>query len=346
MGDSYAAGIGAGASQASYLCFRFDGAYGNLLQNALEPRPAIFNWPACCGDTFEKMIDYQFVETTSWTRPGRGVWGESPSVVTLSLGGNDIGFKELVTRCIYGIPGFTWIWNSCADVIAESQKRVNDPSFLDNGVFNVIAKALSVASEREIPNFKLYVLGYAQFFNATTTQCNDVHGLPAPSSLALQEPSYLTEDLRNSLNQIALDLNTGIQAAVLRAATLAPGQVIYVPIDDLYNGHRFCDRTEPNSQDPDTWFLTYDTDPPTATNAQALASAVPALVTNPTTNGGTARNASEFLDYFGTLPSSNNSQALDGIADLAKVFHPKAAGHAAIQQRLYGLVTGVPAGGN
>ena len=64
MGDSYAAGIGAGAEYPRYglrdKCFRFNQSYPQLLQQqSLIPKPQILNFEACCGNTFQEIIDNQ-----------------------------------------------------------------------------------------------------------------------------------------------------------------------------------------------------------------------------------------------------------------------------------------------
>ena len=338
MGDSYAAGIGLGAREDTY-CLRYNGGYGPLIQAALQPQPAKFNWPACSGDKMPQILNDQFNARGGFIRTG--AWGDMPSIVTLHAGGNDILFKELVTRCIYGIPMFT-IDETCDEVIAKSRALVGNPQFLTDGIYAIITKTLQQASQKQIPNFKMFVMGYAQFFNEDTIQCNQVIGLPCPRWLHWSTAQALTQNLRRQLNQLAKDLNAGIEAAVTRAAATNPGSVTFVPIDDLFEGHRFCDRTEPNAKDPETWFITYgtlDKGSPNAddVNAQALLAAMPSLNNYRDKNTANARSLDlgTFINITTTNPAVANSPAALGAAvDVVDVFHPTLAGQQAIMQRL------------
>lgn len=56
---------------------------------------------------------------------------------------------------------------------------------------------------------------------------------------------------------IARKLNTALRTAVRTASIHSPNRVFFVDYDEQFNGHRFCDREEPNPKDPNTWFLTY-----------------------------------------------------------------------------------------
>lgn len=89
---------------------------------------------------------------------------------------------------------------------------------------NIIADPFPALIDREIQallgqvdnaRFKLYVIGYAQFFNPTTTQCENVSfhfwgELP-------ENQRNLTSALRTTMNGLATSLNTQISDAVDRA---------------------------------------------------------------------------------------------------------------------------------
>lgn len=83
LGDSYAAGVGADHEQGN--CFRSVGAYPLLvaadLGLPLEQR-------ACIGATVSDVIDLQLDALGSQTR-----------LVTISVGGNDIGFVKVLSAC-------------------------------------------------------------------------------------------------------------------------------------------------------------------------------------------------------------------------------------------------------
>lgn len=83
LGDSYAAGVGADSERGT--CFRSDGSYPLLVSArlglALEQR-------ACIGATVPDVIDLQI-----------DALGEQTRLVTISVGGNDIGFTKVLSAC-------------------------------------------------------------------------------------------------------------------------------------------------------------------------------------------------------------------------------------------------------
>ncbi|KAL8780179.1 MAG: hypothetical protein Q9213_006577, partial [Squamulea squamosa] len=182
----------------------------------------------------------------------RPPWGSRPEFVTVSMGGNDIGFKELVMLCVYSIVNPTSPFMTCDDAIARSQRLVNSPDFV-NDAMNVIIATLRQGTSRGVPNFKVYVTGYAQFFSERTTQCNTVTF--RPTWLRLRAPEYLTLSRRRTLNKIARDLNAGLRQAVMRVNLGFPpnrNRVFFIDYDAQFSSHRFCDRIEPNPDDPQT----------------------------------------------------------------------------------------------
>ena len=256
MGDSYASGIGSGkhittGGIGDKFCFRFDEAYGPLLENDLEiPK---FNYVACAGETFDKILKNQFVDKPigPFYDKRQALWGK-PGFVTISLGGNDIGFKELVTRCIYGIWFFT-PGKTCDDVIKSSREKIANPDF-QSGFIKVINKALEKGTDAVGPTFKVFVVGYAQFFNEQNPVCNDKQ-LLTPGYLNPHRHGTLTIELRQTLNELARALNAAIQTGIQGVDN--PDQVVYIDYDAAFDTHRFCDRDEPNPTDPETWFITY-----------------------------------------------------------------------------------------
>lgn len=326
MGDSYAAGIGAGRMIQSFFldgtCFRYDEAYPVVLNANLQPRPSRFNFVACSGDKFPEILEEQFRDEPSYLwRPN---WGDKPEFVTLSMGGNDIGFKELVSTCIYSIPIGTLM--SCDQLIVASMERLHSPDFV-RAATRVIITALLKGTARVGPDFKVYVTGYAQFFNEQTTQCNHVSFRRPPAILAKQ---YLTIQRRQKLNLIARELNLALKTAVMTASVGAPNRVFFVDYDAQFNGHRFCDRHEPNAQDPDTWFLTYGSD---EAAIEDFLNSIPRIHDLLSGQSNNTLSESEFNQLISEATGGDQVKAALGEA-LFRVFHPKPAGHQVIAEQL------------
>ncbi|KAF2268661.1 hypothetical protein CC78DRAFT_575645 [Lojkania enalia] len=98
LGDSYGSGIGAGEYTGgpfteNWRCSRFTDAYGQQLHRELnDPEQREFSHKACAGKTAEEIRN-QHVDFDT-------------DLITLSAGGNNVGFSNLVDGCIYRfVPG-------------------------------------------------------------------------------------------------------------------------------------------------------------------------------------------------------------------------------------------------
>ncbi|KAL8891334.1 MAG: hypothetical protein Q9192_005757 [Flavoplaca navasiana] len=331
MGDSYAAGLGAGNQIQAFdaTCLRHDGAYPVLLNGHLQPRPSKFNFVACSGDNFRTIIQKQL--QPAYLRPA---WGDRPEFVSLSMGGNDIGFKELVTLCIYSIPNPMDPFMECDDALARSQRLVNSPDFVNDAI-SVIIATLSQGTNRHGRSFKIYVTGYAQFFNEQTTQCNGVSFRPDFLKRILKAKQYLTMEKRQALNRLARDLNAGLREAVMKASLGAPDRVFFIDYDRHFHGHRFCDRVEPNPNDAETWFFTY------GANQAAIGDFLDSIPQVQEVLSGYSNRTMSYAALLQVIAEAagDNKEKRDILVDLTRVFHPKLAGHRIIERRLRNVVT-------
>src|SRR5438552_1946620 len=93
LGDSYSAGVGAGGyDPSSGICMRSPRSYAPLWVTRHEV--ARFTFVACGGATTTDVRTYQLGGLSSAT-----------TLVTLTVGGNDAGFVDVVTTCILGTDG-------------------------------------------------------------------------------------------------------------------------------------------------------------------------------------------------------------------------------------------------
>ena len=327
MGDSYAAGVGAGTGLPFFrfdTCYRYDGAYPYVLNQNLQPPAETFNFVACSGETFPKIIQNQLIDQASYTRPA---WGSKPEFVTLSMGGNDIDILDLVLNCIYSTRLNTL--EPCETVIQNSQDILASPELAQGArdVLNsVVAKGTKALGST---NFKVFLTGYAQFFNNDTTQCNDVT-FKLGGRLNPFPPEYLTTDRRQTLNKLARDLNVVLKSAVLAASIISPGQVFYIDIDAQFDNHRFCDREEPNPDDPETWFFTVGSNDP---HANSVISSIPGLQNKQVIgNASSADSYAQLIEFLNqrinnsTGAVGNNTGDSDILVEYVRAFHPKVQG--------------------
>jgi lysophospholipase L1-like esterase len=191
LGDSYSSGTGAG-DYFDHLCLRSNRAYPALLAGALGSE---LTFAACSGATTADLLATQL-----------GVLAADTELVTVTIGGNDIGWAEAVRACIAPL-------NDCTDDIAEAEGRIATelPGLLDGAYRGIAGRA---------PNADVYVLGYPRLFNERD-EC-DAFG---QTSIAEQQ----------RMNQGADRL-----AEVLQAKAAEHG-FTYVDVREAFAGHAVCD---------------------------------------------------------------------------------------------------------
>ena len=89
LGDSYASGTGSSGTTLNASCDRRSNAYPNLI--AQQRANTTLTFVACSGATTTDVMSNQISSVTS-----------STNVVTVQIGGNDIGFANLILACTFG----------------------------------------------------------------------------------------------------------------------------------------------------------------------------------------------------------------------------------------------------
>jgi lysophospholipase L1-like esterase len=139
LGDSYSAGNGAGNyDSASGNCHRSFSAYPYLWKNAHSP--ASFADTACSGAT-----------TTDVTAGQLGPLNSGTGLVSLTIGGNDAGFSDVMTTCVTGSD------SDCVNRVSQAEAYAQNtlPGRLD---------ATYGAIRNRAPNAKVVVLGYPHMY--------------------------------------------------------------------------------------------------------------------------------------------------------------------------------------
>ncbi len=94
LGDSYTSGPGIpGQVPGSLLCFRSDHNYPSLLARAINP--ASFTDVSCAGAVTASMTSPQGLAA-----PQFSALGPDDRLVTVGIGGNDVGFASIAVTCI------------------------------------------------------------------------------------------------------------------------------------------------------------------------------------------------------------------------------------------------------
>ncbi|MEV0154635.1 SGNH/GDSL hydrolase family protein [Micromonospora sp. NPDC050686] len=191
LGDSYASGVGAGSyTSESGSCQRSTSAYPALYSTAV--RPASYRSVACSGARTTDVINSQLAALSSTT-----------TLVSVTVGGNDVGFANIMTTCVlYGE-------SQCVAAVqaAEDKARAELAGLLAN-VYNGI--------RNRAPSARVVVVGYPVFYQLGTVCI----GLSAASRAKINEGINLVDD-------------------ITRSAALAAG-FKFADVRSIFVGHQLC----------------------------------------------------------------------------------------------------------
>jgi len=144
LGDSYSSGVGAGAEDpASGACRRSPHAYPALW--AADHAAASFAFVACSGATTTTVFATQL-----------GPLDRGTTLVTITVGGNDVGFVPVVATCLVAST------STCASAVRVAEGLARD----------VLPAQLTVtfgAIRLHAPRARLVVLGYPRLFETGPT---------------------------------------------------------------------------------------------------------------------------------------------------------------------------------
>ena len=190
LGDSYSAGNGANSTNLNSSCNRNTYAYPYLLS---QQKGLALTFVACAGAVTGDIINNQVNSVTSDTK-----------LVTLTIGGNDIGFTNLIIAC-------TTL--GCSSQIATSQNQINTqlPAKLD-ATYNAIRAKSATA--------RVVVLGYGRPFATPPHTCLSATGVSSSEETSL---TTLIDSLDNTI----------------KARALAHG-FSYADVNPYWAGHDVC----------------------------------------------------------------------------------------------------------
>jgi lysophospholipase L1-like esterase len=166
LGDSYSSGLGAGGGYTGGSCDLSTNAYSALWSAAHAP--ASYRSVACAGATTAGVISTQVPSLS-----------RSTTLVSITVGGNDVGFSNIMTTCI--------LQGTSACVAAVDSAEHTASSVLP-GRLDATYHAISAAA----PSAKVVVLGYPLFYQLHVWYCL---GLSATSRAKIDEGIGAVDDL-------------------------------------------------------------------------------------------------------------------------------------------------------
>lgn len=268
MGDSYSAGEGtrdylAGTDVDSDRCHRSYHAYGPRLHHRVDlPRMAFV---ACSGAVTADFAHTNHAFPTE--RPQLDALQAATSLVTFTIGGNDVGFKGVLDACIRARP---WRWDGygCSDVdnVTSGVKRRLDAlagkgsAKTPDGDRIVAVLDLIRQAHRRAPQAEIAVVGYPRLFGTEKKYYFDADRAPSGYAcdvgVAVHRKATVDYSDAQWMNGQATALNKVLAAAATSAHSEGVNAVFVDPVN-AFGEHRFCG-AKPN------WFVrlsTQGTDP-------------------------------------------------------------------------------------
>jgi lysophospholipase L1-like esterase len=192
LGDSYASGVGTRVFYSeSGSCKRSPEAYGPKVSAA---RGYTLSFQACSG-----------AKTTDVNANQLGTLGSATALVSISIGGNDAGFSNVILNCAL-------YYFTCGGAINEANSYIATKlgGVLDTTYNNIRSRATTA---------HVVVVGYPHLFTSTGTTCN---------------VNFLTSSNEKKLNETGDKLD-----AVLKARAAAHG-FTFVDPRNAFNSHEVC----------------------------------------------------------------------------------------------------------
>ncbi len=196
LGDSYSSGVGTRVFyEESGECDRSPDAYGPKIAAA---KGYTLNFEACGGAKTPEVNEKQLSKLSS-----------STSLVTITIGGNDAGFSNVIINCAL-------YYFTCGSAISEANEFIAKklPALLETTYKDIRAKATSA---------QVIVLGYPKLFTKEGTTCN---------------VNFLTSGNEKKMNESAEKLDAVIKA---RAEAL---KFTFVNPTSAFESHEICSSSE------------------------------------------------------------------------------------------------------
>jgi lysophospholipase L1-like esterase len=196
LGDSYSSGVGTRVFyEEAGECDRSPDAYGPKVAAA---EGYSLNFEACSGAKTTEVDEKQLGKLSSTT-----------SLVTITIGGNDAGFSNVIINCAL-------YYFTCGEAIGEADEFIKDklPGLLETTYKDIRAKATTA---------KVVVLGYPKLFTKEGKTCN---------------VNFLTSGNEKKMNESAELLDGVIKA---RAEAL---KFTFVNPTSAFESHEVCSSSE------------------------------------------------------------------------------------------------------
>jgi hypothetical protein len=257
IGDSYSAGEGdgnyiAGTDTFDNQCHRSPSAYGPLLDKNREL--GSFDFVACSGAITDDLIspnnEGNIDDTTNaLVSPQFYALSSSTKYVTLTIGGNDLGFSDVLKNCIFARVSAKKVYGSSGCSKDQSltngvQQRLNALAGRGNATTPTGVPIQSYASlfaqiHQWAPNATVYIADYPNLFGSFKGEC----GLGSINATNVPHLGSVTAALKITSKDAAwLDSVASSLAITMRKAANS-NHVTFVDVSPSFKKHRLCDQS-------------------------------------------------------------------------------------------------------
>lgn len=195
LGDSYAAGQGAGP----YLddCYRSENTYSELAADAKAIK--LVTNAACSGKTTQEVVSTQL-----------GRLNKSTELVTITAGGNNLGFGAIITAC-----GAVMVSPTVEAAAACDKASADAAAMLGSGQLAAEVGSMIQSVQAAAPNAEIVVTGYPYLYDPVPLNTAD------PMSVFIYQASQLADGLNANIAGAAMA--TGAEYVDVRAAFAGHG---------------------------------------------------------------------------------------------------------------------------
>lgn len=214
LGDSYSSGEGAPPYAGTKGCYRSGNSYAYHLGLGV-PSPVMIACSGAVVDDIDKVTQLPNLPGTQLQQLSESALDNS--LITLTIGGNDVGFAKDLEDCIFGLHACTSRRDAIAQKIVALEPRLVQ-------VYQEIRKAA--------PGADIIVLGYPLLLAAT--EMAGCHNPIIKAGLSKSEMSMI--------RQLATQLDEVIAQAAAQAGVIS----VASQVEQAFAGHEVCIRNENN----------------------------------------------------------------------------------------------------
>jgi hypothetical protein len=271
LGDSFASGEGAatflpGSDQPDDMCHRATDGYAETIAQA---RPGL-DFAACSGALVRDVFRANHSNTSEIAQIFH-LSDTATHLVTFSIGGNDIGFADVIADCLsatkllavahkhtggHGCEGRNT--KRMTSALGWLRKGRNAGCYQMPGINADTGKPRTVCGQQDslekvyeqmaahtAPDARMLITGYPAFFGTKfkALSAGFRHVCVVGSKFGSQADVVLSD--AKWLNDVADQLNATIRGAVTRAARATHRDIEMIDVDTAFRGHRLCDTYKP-----------------------------------------------------------------------------------------------------